>query len=169
MEPIPSPFLLMKQSKRVLDFDTEGRPLHPLLDRDVPIRFQPKSTLAWGANFTVNILVTTKDGQALFVKSPNGTWVLPGAAVKDTKNAEKQAISLLKAYIGLPHDHPRLIYSNMDNFSPNTTKYSWVESWVYRYTIPTAIASKMANATWFPLSKLPTSTHPLHKLLASKP
>lgn len=160
MTKVPSPYLLMKRSKRVLDFDESGRPLHPLIDQGLPVVIKQKDmgTLPkWGANYVGYLLLSCKD-TVFLVQDDNGIWSLPGKLLKSGEAAESYAKKELGDY------KFKQIYSNLDTFDKRTTKHSWIEAVIFKANIDTPSVT-IGNGKWTKKNELPKNIHGLHRIL----
>ena len=169
---LPSPYILMKRSKRVLDFDVDGRPRHPL---EAPKEEGRGELWKWGSNFSADAMII-HENKILLVRKPNGVWHLPGGFVKKTEEARECAIRKTcekafggknKEVKGILTDAPcKLVYSNMNNFDARTTAHSWIETSVFKWTLKDVTLPPLsAEGKWFSKDKLPKKTFGLHKIL----
>lgn len=161
MTKVPSPFLLMKRSRRVLDFDDTGRPLHPLLNQGLPIKIAQEDvgTLQkWGANHASYILLSCKD--AVCLVQENGTWQFPGRFLKAGETAESYVVKQVGGDV-----NPKKIYSNLDNFDSRATKHAWIEANIFKVSLSTQSSPSTIEGKWYTKDKLPKNLHGLHKIL----
>lgn len=133
---LPSPYMLMKRSKRILDFDDEGRPLHPLKGKLLNINGkQGKGTLPrWAANFAADALVIGHSGEIVasasaFIKSGESPTV---CALRALRKTDPALAALLK------NTPCKIVYDNMDNFDARTTENAWVETSVCMWKLDAA-------------------------------
>lgn len=148
MTKIPSPFVIMKASKRILDFEKNGEPIHPLIDQGLPVvlKKQGKGEFKnWGANFMTEALVLQNDKVLLQKKGDN--WILPvGISVDDKKW--------------------RIVYSNLNNFTQQTTRNAWLETTVYKLKLKKGelFETSTGDTKWFNVNDLPNMSD-FHKII----
>lgn len=172
---LPTPLQLMKRSKRILDFEDDGKPLHPL-HNEFDLKDDGKGSLPqFGANFTVSSLLLCN--KHVLLERKGDVWSLPSSDAK--KNVVKTAIlSLSRNFVGkskrniktiLNGREHKVLYSNIDHFDERTTKHAWVETEIQKWEVETShfdsLQSTTANAKWF--STPPNNIHMLHKIIIS--
>lgn len=185
---VKSPLLIMKRSKRVLDFDTDGKPIHPLWNAFTnATKRRERKLWMWGANFN-SIAILLCNQHILLAQKETGEWVLPGGFNKRNETPEtcvmrelceevfsqhkKKAMQILKSIT------PKIVYSNLNNFDANTSKHFWIEANVLKFVVPkdkfeelTKISSGSDDITrshWFHITKLPAKISPFHMIMIAK-
>lgn len=184
---LPSPYVIMKRSRRILDFDENGHPVHP-------VGFQTRSKKGkgelwkWGSNFSCDIMVVSGD-MILLVQKPSGMWCLPGGfknnkesdidcalreCVEEAFDNNSDVLRMLKEHISQVSQ----IYDNMNNYDARNTKYAWLESKIFLIQIPIDTFTKLKPtthggddviaATWYSKKNIPDNVFPLHLIMIHK-
>lgn len=185
---LPSPYVIMKRSRRILDFDEDGHPVHP-------VGFHTRSKQGkgefwkWGSNFSCDVMVVSGD-MILLVQKPSGMWLLPGGfkdnkesdidcalreCIEEAFNNDHEVLQTLKEMSTINHT---LLYDNMNNYDERNTKYAWLESKIFMIQLPTDVFNKLkpktlggddvVTATWYEKKKIPKKLFPLHAIMIQK-
>lgn len=172
----PSPLLIMKRSRRLLEFDKMGRPLHPLIDQGLPVSLANRQGQGtgdlglWGASFIVEAMVCCK-GEVLLVKD-GAIWRFPGGGQRKGEGVDACARRVVyeEAFATqekvLDDTKAKEVYSNMNNFDKRTTPNAWVETTIVKLnTKSKGLPGLSQEAEWFKKSELPKGIAKLHAII----
>jgi hypothetical protein len=140
----PNVMALLRRYQRFVDFDDQGRPLHPLFGDGDDYGGGGEE----GARFKCHAIVIHQNKELLLEHDASrNEWMLPATKYTNTKN---QAVRMLdKRY---PADKSQVVYANMNNFDEHQTRHCWTESIVKRYN---AHDKKRFKGQWFGRGALP--------------
>uniref|UniRef100_A0A6C0BDX2 Nudix hydrolase domain-containing protein n=1 Tax=viral metagenome TaxID=1070528 RepID=A0A6C0BDX2_9ZZZZ len=185
---VPSPLMLMKRSKRVLEFDDDGKPIHPLWENlSRGLKKRERQLWLWGANYNSCSLLLCNN-HILLAKKNAGHWVLPGGFAKHNEKHLDCAIrelceeifshQMIKAKKILKSCKPVLIYTNLNNFDKMISSNFWIELNIFKFDLKndmfdtlekmTTSSDDVIEAKWFHIHQLPSKIYPLHMIIIAK-
>lgn len=167
---LPSPFVLMKRCNRILEFESSGKPLHPL---SVFVKTKPRKGKRnemgelpfLAANHIKSAFIICAD-HVLLAKTGT-TWRLPSSTPSATTAKKDACITTVSSLMASPKDmkrllkekEPKTIYENLDNFDTRTTRHAWVERSISKWILDKKhftglIPASSSSSEWVHKSKI---------------
>jgi hypothetical protein len=145
-----TPLQIMERSQRIMDFSSDGKPLHPLRHHLPKLKTKSKLPHLGPNQLYSFIYKDTSDNSVLLVQHPSTRqWILPTIETLPKQNHSSHKI-----------------YSGMDNFNVLNSLHAWVEREVYLQTIKDK--KSLNSGKWFEITNLPKKMNILDRILLTQ-